>query len=139
MKLLHTKRKTPEIPIIALMDILAILLIFFIVSTTFKKPRPVLEIDLPTVKELPSTEVADARSVLAIDKEGVVTLDLVQVEIEKLADYLIAYKNVNPDKKLELEADEEVNLEQLFQIWDALTKAGIEIKDVPARINLPQN
>jgi len=137
LKLLEEHRKTPEIPIIALIDILAILLIFFIVSTTFKKPRPVLEIDLPTVKELPSTQVADARSILAVDKEGIVTLDLVEVKMEELGSYLKSYKNVNPNKKLELEADEAVNLSLLFQIWDALTEAEIEIKDVPARIKLP--
>jgi len=48
------------------MDILAILLIFFIVTTTFKEPRPALEIDLPTVKDIPSTEITETRSVLAV-------------------------------------------------------------------------
>lgn len=138
MKLLETRRKNPEIPIIALIDILAILLIFFIVSTTFKE-RPVLEIDLPTVKDLPSTSISDQRKVLAVDEQGVVTLDLVEVKMEELGDYLKAYRNVNPETKLELEADEEVNLNQLFQIWDALTQAGIEIKEVPARIKIPGN
>lgn len=138
MKLLETRRKNPEIPIIAMIDILAILLIFFIVSTTFKE-RPVLEIDLPTVKDLPSTSISDQRKVLAVDEQGVVTLDLVEVKMEELGDYLKAYRNVNPDTKLELEADEAVNLNQLFQIWDALTQAGIEIKEVPARIKVPGN
>ncbi len=137
MKLLEKQRKTPEIPIIPLIDILAILLIFFIVSTTFKKPRPILEIDLPTVKQLPSQNVSDTRSTLAINQEGVITLDLVQVEPNNLTNYLKAFKNVNPNKKLELEADKEVNLNQLFQVWDALTEAQIEIRDVPARIALP--
>lgn len=139
MKLLETNRKTPEVPIIALIDILAILLIFFIVSTTFKKKRPVLEIDLPTSKALPSQQISDQRSVLAVDKEGVVTLDLVEVEMEKLGEYLKAFKNVNPEAKLELEPDKEVNINELFQVWDALTEAGIEIKDVPARIKLDGN
>ncbi len=137
MKLLETKRKPPEIPIIALIDILAILLIFFIVSTTFKKPRPVLEIDLPTVKKLPTTQIADQRSTIAVDKDGIITLDLVKVEIEKLAEYLKAFKNVNPDAKLELEADREMNIDLLLRIWAALSEANIEIKDVPARIELP--
>jgi len=119
------------------MDILAILLIFFIVTTTFKEPRPVLEIDLPTVKDIPSAEVTDTRSILAVSKEGTISLDQVQVKPEELANYLRSFKNVNPNTKLELEADEAVSLSQLFQVWDALTKAEIEIKDVPARIKLP--
>jgi len=119
------------------MDILAILLIFFIVTTTFKEPRPALEIDLPTVKDIPSTEITETRSVLAVNAEGVITLDSVQVNPDELADYLKSFKNVNPNTKLELEADQAVSLNQLFQVWEALTKAEIEIKDVPARIKLP--
>lgn len=138
MKLLVKKKKTPEIPIIPLIDILAILLIFFIVSTTFKD-RSVLEIDLPTVKELPSTSISDQRKVLAVDEQGTVTFDLVEVEIEKLGAYLITHKNADPNLKVELEADEKVELSLLFQIWDALTEAEIQIKDVPARIKLPGN
>ncbi len=137
MKLQESHRKTPEVPIIALIDILAILLIFFIVTTTFKKSRPVLEIDLPTVKELPSQSVSDTRAVLAVSKEGEITLDGAVVEAEALAAALQSFKEQNPEGKLELEADETVNLSQLFFIWDALTKADIEIKDVPARIKLP--
>ena len=137
MKLQESHRKTPEVPIIALIDILAILLIFFIVTTTFKKSRPVLEIDLPTVKELPSQSVSDTRAVLAVSKEGEITLDGTVVEAEALAAALQSFKEQNPEGKLELEADETVNLSQLFFIWDALTKADIEIKDVPARIKLP--
>ncbi len=137
MKLVTERRKTPEIPIIPLMDILAILLIFFIVTTTFKEPRPVLEIDLPTVKELPSSNISDVRSTLAIDSQGQITLDHIQVAPEELADYLQAFKNQYPGKKLELEADQSVNLTQLFSVWEALSQAGIEIKEVPARIKLP--
>jgi len=137
MKLVSERKRTPEIPIIPLMDILAILLIFFIVTTTFKEPRPALDIDLPTVKDIPSIEVTDSRSVLAVDKTGVITLDGVKVMPDQLAEYLQSFKNVNPDVKLELEADETVSLSQLFAIWEALTQADIEIKEVPARIKIP--
>ena len=137
MKLIEKKRRTPEIPIIPLIDILAILLIFFIVTTTFKEPRPVLEIDLPTVKDLPSSTVSDVRTVLAVDKDGIITLDQARVSDDQLAQTLQELKTSNPDVKLELEADESVNLSQLFKIWAALTEAEIEIKEVPARIKLP--
>lgn len=137
MKLVTERKRTPDIPIIPLMDILAILLIFFIVTTTFKDPRPALDIDLPTVKEIPTTNLVDARSVLAVDKTGKITLDGVEVKIEELPSYLESFKNVNPEVKLELEADQTLSLVSLFAIWEALTEAGIEIKEVPARIKIP--
>jgi biopolymer transport protein ExbD len=131
-------RKRAEVPIVPMIDILFILLVFFIVSTTFKKPRNVLRIEIPTVREIPSDQVSDARSVIAVDPLGNITLDSLAVPEGLLQSYLAAYQKQNPGRKLELEADRKLPLERLLQVWDALTKAGIEIKDVPARIKLPE-
>ena len=120
-----------------MIDILFVLLDFFIVSTAFKKPRDVLRIELPTVREIPSDTVADVRSTIALDALGNVTLDSLAVPEGLLESYLIAYQKQNPGRKLELEADKSIPLERLLKVWDSLTKAGIQIKDVPARIKLP--
>jgi biopolymer transport protein ExbD len=130
-------RKRAEVPIVPMIDILFILLVFFIVSTTFKKPREILHIELPTVREMPSATIADSRSVIALDALGNITLDSLKVPEGLLESYLAAYQKQNPGRKLELEADRKVPLERLLQIWDALTKAGIPVTEVPARIKLP--
>ena len=117
-----------------MIDILFILLVFFIVSTTFKKPREVLRIELPTIKEIPSETVTDTRSIIAVDAVGNITLDTLGVPEGLLGTYLDAFQKQNPGRKLELEADRRVPLERLLEIWDALGKAGISIKEVPARI-----
>jgi biopolymer transport protein ExbD len=129
-------RKRAEVPIVPMIDILFILLVFFIVSTTFKKSRPILRIELPTVREIPTDEVVEARSVIAVDAMGNITLDTLAVPEGLLEAYLAAYQKQNPGRKLELEADKKLPLERLLHVWDALTKAGIPIKDVPARIKV---
>jgi biopolymer transport protein ExbD len=129
-------RKRAEVPIVPMIDILFILLIFFIVSTTFKKPRDILRIELPTVREVPSDTVTEERSSIAVDALGNVTLDSLKVPEGLLESYLAAYQKQNPGRKLELEADKRLPLERLLYVWDALTKAGIPVKDVPARIKL---
>jgi biopolymer transport protein ExbD len=129
--------KRAEVPIVPMIDILFILLVFFIVSTTFNKRRDILRIELPTVREVPSDQISDARSVIAVDATGRVTLDSLSVPEGLLQSYLAAYQKENPGRKLELEADKKLPLELLLGIWDSLTKAGIEIKDVPARIKMP--
>jgi biopolymer transport protein ExbD len=123
-----------QVAVIPLIDILFVLLIFFIVSTAFKKPRDVLRIELPTVREMPSDQVADSRSVIAVDALGNISLDALKVPEGLLESYLTAYQQQNPGRKLELEADRNVPLERLLKVWESLTKAGIEIKEVPARI-----
>lgn len=127
--------KARQLPIVSLIDILFIVLIFFIVSSEFKKKRDVLKIELPTVREVEGETIVDDRSVLAIDADGAIRLDELTVpNMTFLQPYLEAYVKENPGRKLELEADKNVSLEQLVAIWDALTAVGIEVKDVPARI-----
>jgi biopolymer transport protein ExbD len=137
MQFYQPKKRQPTVPIIAMIDILTILLIFFIVTTAPKQPRSVLHIDLPTVREVPAGSVVDPRSVLAVAADGKVTLDSLSVPDGFLDQYLLAFLKENPGRKLELEADKNLSVERLLKVWDALTKAGIDIKDVPARIRLP--
>jgi len=131
-------RKRAEVPIVPMIDILFILLVFFIVSTSFKKPRDILRIELPTVREIPSDQITETRSIIAVDALGNITLDSLAVPDGLLESYLAAYQKQNPGRKLELEADRKLPLERLLSVWDSLTKAGIAIKEVPARIKLPE-
>jgi biopolymer transport protein ExbD len=131
-------RSRSQVPIVPMIDILFILLVFFIVSTTFKRPRDILRIELPTVREIPSEQVADERSVIAVDALGNITLDSLAVPEGLLEPYLAAFQRQNPGRKLELEADKALTIERLFGVWEALTGAGIEVKEVPARIQVPE-
>jgi biopolymer transport protein ExbD len=136
MRFHRPKTTRSQVAVIPMIDILFVLLVFFIVSTAFKKPRDTLRIELPTVHEVPSEALTDTRSVIAVNALGNVTLDSLAVPEGLLESYLIAYQKENPGRKLELEADRKLPLERLLQVWDALTQAGIEIKDVPARISV---
>lgn len=131
-------QRRSQVPIVPMIDILFILLVYVIVTTQPKKPRDVLRIELPTVREVPSDQVRDERSVIAVDALGNITLDSLAVPEGLLESYLIAYRRQNPGRNLELQADRMLPLERLLAVWDALTKAGIEVKDVPARIVLPK-
>ena len=136
MRFHRQPRRRVEVTIIPMIDILLIMLVFFIVTTAFKKPRDILRIELPTVHEIPGDKTIAPRSVISVDALGHVALDTLPVPEGLLQSYLLAYQKQNPGRKLELEADKGLPLERLLHVWDALTKAGIEIKDVPARIKL---
>jgi len=136
MRFHRPKTTRSHIAVIPMIDILFVLLVFFIVSTAFKKPRDVLRIELPTVREVPSDKVVEERSTIAVDALGNISLDSLAVPEGLLESYLAAYQKQNPGRKLELEADRNIPLERLLKVWDSLTKAGIQIKDVPARIKV---
>ena len=103
------------------------------------EPRSIVKVTLPVVKEMKTDEVVERRAVLAVAAEGAITLDNYELASpELLADALIVFREENPQRKLELAADQGATLSQLFMVLDALTAAEYDIKDVPARIRRPQ-
>ncbi len=129
------RRPVPAIPIVSLIDIMVILLIFFIATTTFREKKVQVKINLPQSKSMgasaPSEEV---RKSILVTPSKELFLDGNPVKVEGLAAALTRLKTSQPDSKLELEADTETPLGMLVSIWDALRDAGFSINDVPARI-----
>jgi biopolymer transport protein ExbD len=106
MKFERPARRSRGIMIMPMIDILFVVLIFFIVTTQFKRKRPVLRIELPTVKEVPSATVTEASSILSVDRLGTLSLDDIRVpDVSLLENYLKSFVKENPGRKLELEAD----------------------------------
>lgn len=130
------KRSKPNVPIITLIDILAILLIFFIVTTTFKKDESLLNINLPESGELAATSALDSRIPLALNEQGEIALGQELLTIEQVPQALQQLIKKNPNAKIEMKADEKTPLGLMVKLRDAVTKAGIEVNDVPLRIRV---
>mgnify|MGYP000961319448 CR=1 FL=1 len=135
MNLRPKKRAIPQIPIVSLVDIMVILLIFFVATTTFRQTKTHMQIALPQSKGLGASSAAeDNRQGILITKEQKVYLGGEETAVDQLATKLTAVRASRPAAKFELEADTEASLGVLVQVWDALREAGIPIADVPARI-----
>lgn len=118
------------------MDILVILLIFFMLTTTFPEKRESLAIDLPKVTNLPSSTKIDQRITLEIAQNNEMRLADAPVNLRGLAGALKKMKAALPDAKIELKADDDVSLQLLLQVWEILTEQGFPIKDVPVRVQV---
>jgi len=135
MNLRPRRRPVPTIPIVSLIDIMVILLIFFVATTTFKKDKTQVKITLPESKSLGGASTApESRVAISITTEQKIFLDGKPIELDQLAVAITSLKNAKPGMKLELEADTTAALGVLVKVWDALREAGYSINDVPARI-----
>ncbi len=133
------KRRTPVIPVVPLIDILTVLLIFFVVTTTFKKHSrdAKLNINLPQSSTVQATADKTPRVPLSVNADSQIFLDGQPVEIDALAATLSGFRQTRPNDRLELKADEKAPLGTLVKIWDALTAAGLKVNtDVPTKILL---
>jgi biopolymer transport protein ExbD len=131
MQFYTRKRRTPLINVVSLIDILAILLIFFIVTATFRKPEPQLQINLPDSKSAEATAAARKEpAILRVKSEKEITLDEKPVTIESLTSSLKKLRESQPSRGIAMQADREAPFGVVVKILDSLKAAGLQ--DVPA-------
>ncbi len=136
MNFVRKRSDRPSVPIISLIDILAILLIYFILTSAPIEEKTFANITLPEASALPSKTSSEPRLELAVSADSTIFLGTEEVAIGQLAKSLRELKAERPGVKLELKADEDAPLKILVATWDALTRSGFKVKDVPARILL---
>ena len=129
MKFAVRKRRAPSIIIVSLVDILTILLIFFVVSTTFKKDQPEVEINLPESKTSTSKPAELEHAIVSVDANDALKLDGKAIAVDDLQE---AITNLPPARKstLVLKADEKASFGIIIKVMDALKLAGV--KNLPA-------
>src|SRR5919108_5778705 len=129
MKFAVRKRRAPSIIIVSLVDVLTILLIFFVVSTTFKKDQPEVQINLPESKTSSSKPAELEHAMLTVDANDNIKLDGRDTPVEQLQE---AITNLPEERKstLVLKADEKASFGVIVKVMDALKLAGI--KNLPA-------
>jgi len=123
------KRRAPSIIIVSLVDILTILLIFFVVSTTFKKDQPQVQINLPESKTATNAPAELEHAIVSVDEKNVVQLDGKPIAVEDLES---AVKNLSETRRstLALQADKQASFGTIVKVMDALKLAGV--KNLPA-------
>jgi biopolymer transport protein ExbD len=129
MKFAVRKRRAPSIIIVSLVDVLTILLIFFVVSTTFKRDQPEVQINLPESKTATNTPAELEHAIVTVDQNDEIKLDGRALAVEELEN---AVRDLPPTRKssLALQADKKASFGTIIKVMDALKLAGI--KNLPA-------
>ncbi len=129
MKIAVRKRRAPSIIIVSLVDILTILLIFFVVSTTFKKDQPEVQINLPESQTATKAPAEIEQAIVSVDANDEISLDGRPLPVEELEP---AVRELLATKKsgLALQADKKASFGTIIRVMDALKLAGV--KNLPA-------
>ena len=89
MRFYTRKRRMPAVIIVSLIDILAILLIFVIVTTTFKRDQPAVVINLPDSKTATAAPTQNDPAILTISSDKKLFLDNKPIELGDLKEALL--------------------------------------------------
>ena len=123
MKFYTRRRVSPVITIVSLVDILPMVLMFFVYTTTFKTAQEQVKIVLPEVKSSGEATTDVAPAILAVDPDGGVFLDNKPIALDALGD---AVKQLETDKRpLQMKADTKANFGRVMEVLDTLKVAGV--------------
>lgn len=128
MKFYARQRRTPTVIIVSLIDILAILLIFVIVTTTFRRDQPEVIIKLPDSTSATSEPAQTDPAVLTISANERIFLDAKEIALQDLKPAL--QETVQIGRPLALNADTKAPFGLIIKVIDIMKEAGL--KNIPA-------
>jgi len=125
MRFRNKTRRSPIINIVSLIDILCIVLIFFVVTTVFRREEPQIKLDLPKSSQAKPAQQATPEIISVTEEEKVYVGDK-EVPADQLGDYLKSRKDDDPTAKFALKASKKAPFEVIVKVMDAVKIAGID-------------
>ncbi len=135
MKIYSRKYGKEGIPIVPMLDVLTILIIFFIVNTEFKQQVSVLNLDVPQTQSIAGVKGDKESVLLEIASNGQLALGGKLLNIDELGERIKELKASNPDVSIQLSSAQEAAMGKLIEVMDKLTAAGLDMDSLPVRID----
>jgi len=122
-------KREANIDIGPLMDMVFILLIFFVVTSTFTRETGV-EVNKPQAQT--ANQLEKENILIAITRDGTIHIDERQVDLAGLSDVLKGILAKNPEREAVLIADKDAITGKLVSVIDACTVAGVKKVSIAA-------
>ncbi len=110
------RRRSPAINIVPLVDVLTVLLFFFLVTMQFKQVST-LNITVPEIETAGENEIRE-QIVIALSPEGDTFLNDRPVSLDQLREAMELAGELTPEMPVLLVADEEVPLKKVTAVMD---------------------
>jgi biopolymer transport protein ExbD len=123
MRFYTKQRRKPTIIIVTMIDVFCVLLIFFIVATTFRKSLPAVTISLPDAKAAEQQNLTEPR-IISVTKGEKIYLDGKEITLAQLAETLKKLGEQNPQPPVALQADKKAPFGLIIKIMDGAKAAG---------------
>ncbi len=132
MRRRHSKSQgsASEIDLTPMIDMIFILLIFFIVTTSFVKEAGI-DVNRPTAHS--AERKADTSIMIAISETGEIWLDRRQIQMDAIVAHVERLHAENPEGGVVVVADQNANTGLLVQVIDRARLAGVSSVSIAAK------
>jgi biopolymer transport protein ExbD len=117
------KRREPQLVVVSLIDVVLQLVIFLLLTTTFRAGGTAMDVSLPEVEDLAAA--LPAALVLDLDRDGKVSVEGEEVGLEKLAEALRRTAVNTEARGVVIRADRRVSHGEVVELMDLARKHDI--------------
>jgi biopolymer transport protein ExbD len=121
----HKRKQPPMVIIVSLIDVLIVVLIFLMVTTSFKQ-TPAIKLALPESRQAKAGAAANML-IVTVPKQGPIYLKSDPVTVETFQERLIEAVHQNPDTTLAIRADTDTPVGMLVKVMDAAKAANLKV------------
>ena len=122
------RRAQPQIvgfQIAPMVDVLLVLLCFFIVTWNFARKEMELSVKVPTAEHGEEPVMDVNQTVLNLKADGTLVMNTKPISYDQLGDKMAALAQINPDYAIILRGDENVAYKYVARVLDVCRGAGI--------------
>lgn len=120
-----TSEELASINLTPMIDVVFLLIIFFMVGTQFTQPEREIALKLPGVGGLTTMVTAPDRLEIAVMADGRIMFDGQALSIEQLEGKLKTLRAQYPDLRVAVRADGDVKYHSVAAVYGAANRAGV--------------
>ena len=129
-----TLDELPALNLTSMVDVLFLLIIFFMVGTQFTDQEKNIDLDVPQVSEGGALTSAPERRVVNVDRHGRVLLDRQAVTLDELTARLAAARREYAGLGVIVRGDGQGEFQSVADVLSACREAGIEEMGISVRV-----
>lgn len=126
MKIRDDEEESFELPLVPMIDMMLVLLIFFMVATTLKITQPQLPVVLPESAASLDVKVEPNVLVIGIDRFGQKYVDGNPATAEELRHRLDQAAVQNPNQAVHLDVDRDTRFDQIIEVLELCEFEGLK-------------
>ncbi len=119
------QNNAPGFQIAPMVDIVFLLLIFFLVTWNFSRSETELDVKVPKAREGKETRRAVGEVIINVKADGVVVMNRRQMNPAELQDTLQKIASLYPDQAVILRGDENTDYRHVVEVLDICRRANI--------------
>jgi biopolymer transport protein ExbD len=134
MPLKTLQDEQPTMNLTSMIDVLFLLIIFFMVGTKFSDMERDLEIEVPKVSDAGPASDAPKAHLIGVGRDGTISLDRRPMSVSDLTVELTRMQHENPGMAVVVRGDGEGAFQNVADVLAACRKAGIQKLDVAVQV-----